>query len=537
MLPIPTTTALAVLIGGTALAAFGIAAASWPATVLGGAIIVGLALAFAITMPLGRRVRRHRLEFAWWLAHGEPGAGGGAVVPGKPFDVRCFLRHRGGMRLELRDLIPLVPGGAQLVGEERAGLALFPNARTDFTFRLIAPAAGRVVLHGLAVTLPGPLGLFEVPLYFPNPLVIKVLPRAALRTRAAPRTITGLPVERSGASLLRPAGSGTELRELRELVPGDPFKSIAWKASARMGRLMVREVEQEVQETRYVIVDVSGTMRGGEPGKRKIDFAVEAAAAETRRTLDAGDRIGLVTVDGRVLAHVPPNDGRPQMLKVFEALLAATEAVDEDLTEVDDDEVAAVVGRYVRQQDGVDFSRGDDKGWNVAMLVRHVTEALANVEDREHVRASSPAGAILRRFCRVRGIPLPYRPDPRDGAKGPGLANALREAGGRSRTPMSIVLITDLDGVGSPDELVSTVKLLRLHGHAVALVVPDATTYVEQPADRTQRDVFMVYARAEQRRIEEARNMLAPLGVPVVRATAEDKPGLVLVRAQARRAA
>lgn len=540
MLPIPTRTAFATLAGALTLVLLGLASSAWPAVVLGGSTAVGLALALAMTMPLGRRVRRHRLEFAWWLSHAEPGSGGGAVVPHKPFEVRCFLRHRGGMRLSLRELVPVVPGGARLEGGEHvAGLALEPNARTDFTFRLIAPAAGRVVLHGLAVTLPGPLGLFCVPLYFPNPLVIKVLPQAAQRSRAAPRTITGLPVERSGASLLRPAGSGTELRELRELMPGDPFKSIAWKASARMGRLMVRAVEQEVQETRYVIVDVSGTMRGGEPGRRKIDFAVEAAAAEARRALDAGDRIGLVTVDGRLLAHVAANDGRPQMLKVFEALLDATEAVDEDLTEIDDDEVAGVVGRYVRQQDGVDFSRGDGKGWNVPMLVRHVAEALQGVEDREKVRASSPAGALLRRFCRVRGIPLPYRPDPRDGAKGPGLAAALRDVGGRVRTPMSIVVITDLDGVGATDELTATVKLLRLHGHAVSFVVPDATTFVATPDDALERDVFMVYARSERRRVEDMRALLAPLGVPVLRATADDRPGLVLVRAQAamRRAA
>lgn len=539
MLPIPTTTAFATLVGALGMIALGIVTASVPAAALGGALTVGLALAFTLTMPLGRRVRRHRLEFAWWLAHAEPGSGGGAVIPGKPFDVRCFLRHRGAMELALRDLVPIAPGGAQVVGDEPDALTLAPNARTDFTFRLIAPAVGRVVLHGLAVTLPGPLGLFEVPLYFPNPLVIKVLPQAALRSTVAPRTITGLPVERSGSSLRRPSGSGTELRELRDLRPGDPFKSIAWKASARAGKLMVREVEQEVQETRYVIVDVSGTMRGGEPGRRKLDFAVEAAAAEARRAIDQGDRIGLVTVDGRLLAHVAPSDGRTHLLKVFEALLDATEAVDEDLTEVDDDEVAAVVGRYVRQQDGVDFGRGEGKGWNVPLLVRHVSEALAGVEDREKVRASSPAGALLRRFCRVRGIPLPYRPDPRDGAKGPGLAAALREVGGRSRTPMSIVVITDLDGTGAPDELVSTVKLLRLHGHGVSFVVPDGTTYVPVPEDPIERDVYTVYARSEQRRIEDARSLLAPLGVPVLRATADDKPGLVLVRAQSamRRAA
>lgn len=533
MLPIPTKAAFATLAGALAMALFGVTAASWPAVILGATLAVGLTFALTLTMPLGRRVRRHRLEFAWWLGHAEPGSGGGAVVPGKPFEVRCFLRHRGAMQLALRELRPIVPGGAEL-GQAPPALSLAPNARTDFGFQLVAPAAGRVVLHGLAVTLPGPLGLFEVPLYFPNPLVIKVLPQAALRTRAAPRMVTGLPVERSGASLVSPVGSGTELRELRQLRPGDAFKSIAWKASARTGRLMVREVEQEVQETRYVILDASGTMRGGEPGARKIDFAVEAAAAEARRTLDAGDRIGLVAVDGRPLAQVGPNDGRPQMLKVFEALLDATEAVDEDLTEIDDDEVAAVVGRYVRQQDGVDFSRGTftgSRGWDVPLIVRHVADALAELPDREKVRASSPAGALLRRFCRVRGIPLPYRPDPRDGRKAPGLAAVLREVGGRSRTPMSIVLITDLDGLGPPDPLLAAVKLLRVRGHAVSFVVPDGTTFAPAPTTPLERDVFLVYARAEQRRMDEARALLAPLGVPLLRATAQDRPGLVLARA------
>lgn len=532
MLPIPTPTAVAMLAGALATVALGIVLSSWPAAVLGGSSIVAMALCLAMTMPMGRRVRRHSLEFAWWLAHTDPGSRGGAVVPGKPFEVGCFVRHRGGMALELRSLRPLVPEGAQQVDERIEVLALAPNARTEFSFRLTAPAVGRVVLHGLAVTLPGPLGLFEVPLYFPNPLVIRVLPRAALRSRGAPRTITGLPVERSGASLLGPAGSGTELRELRQLHPGDPFKSIAWKASARRGRMMVREVEQEVQETRYVVLDVSGTMRGGAPGRRKLDFAVEAAAAEARRTIDAGDRVGLITVDGRLLSHVLPNDGRPQLLRAFEALLSATEVVDEDLTEVDDNEVAAIVGRYVRQQDGVDFGAADGGRWDVAMLVRHARESLRDVRDVEPVRASSPAGELLRRFCRVRGIPLPYRPDPRDGAKGRGLATALREAGGRSRTPMSIVVVTDLDGILALDELVMAVKLLRRRGHAVAFVVPDATTFVDRPQDPVGADVFRVYARSERRRFREARLALAPLGVPVLRATAEDNPSVVVLRAQ-----
>jgi uncharacterized protein (DUF58 family) len=399
----------------------------------------------------------------------------------------------------------------------------------------VAPAAGRVVLHGLAVTLRGPLGLFEVPLYFPNPLAIKVLPRAA-KLRSTARVRTGLGLDRSGRSALRRRGGGTELYELRELVSGDPFKSIAWKASARAGKLMVKEVEQEVQETRVLVLDVSGTMRGGLAGSRKLDYAIEIAAIEARCAIEDGDRLGLVTVDGRVLDFVPPRDGTPQMIRIYDALLAATEVVDHDLTDIDDDEIVAVVGRYVRNQDGVDFSvrGGDDARWDVASLVRHVKRALEDEERRDEIVASSPTGAILRRFCRSRGIPLPYRPDPRDGKKAPGLADALRRAGGDKREPSSIVVITDFDGVGEADSLVAAVKLARAHGHAVAFVVPDAASFAPPARDQLEHDLFMVYGRGEARRVRKAREMFGRLGVPVVVAGRGDAPGLAIDRATRR---
>jgi uncharacterized protein (DUF58 family) len=537
MLPIPTATAVALYFATLACLVIGALSASLAAAVIGATGAIGLAAALAATMPVGRRVRRQRLEFAWWLAQGDPSAGGGAVVPGAPFEVRCYLRHRGLQPLVLTSLDPIVPGGATRIDrvEEADTLALAPASRTEFSFRLVAPAVGRVVLHGLAVTLQGPLGLFVVPLYFPNPLVIKVLPQAAARLPRAARAMPGLPVDRSGQSLLAPHGGGTELRELREMRPGDPFKSIAWKPSARRAKLLVREVEQEVQETRYVVLDVSGTMRGGEPGRRKLDHAIEATAAEARRTLAAGDRFGLITVDGRVLAHVPAQDGSAHLLRVLHALLAATEVVDQDLTDVDDDEVCAIVGRYVRQQDGVDFSmhpggrRGRGVEWNVSLLVRHVSQALAAEQVcEEPVVASSPATAMLRRFCRVRGIPLPYRPAPRDGTKGPGLANALRDLAQRGLGPMSVIVVTDLDGVGAPDGLVSAVKLLRLRGHEVSFVVHHGPSFARPPRTQLEKDLFEVYARGERRRAIEMRALLKPLGVPLTLAHASDPPATLL---------
>lgn len=532
MLPIPTRTAVAAFVGCTLVLAIGIFATSVAAIVMASSGFVGLALALAATMPRGRRVRRQRLEFAWWLGHGEPGASGGAVVPGAPFEVRCYIRHRGDDALLLASVGPIVPAGATLADDEPRELVLHPRARNEFSFRLVAPAVGRVVLHGLAVTLRGPFGLFEVPLYFPNPLVIKVLPRAAAVARGGTRVITGIPVERSGRTVLRRRGGGTELYELRDFQPGDPFNAIAWKASARMGRLLVKEVEAEVQETRWIVVDISGTMRGGPPGSRKLDFAIEAAAAEARRAIDHGDRVGLATVDGRIVAQVQPKDGVAQMIRIYDALLAATEVVDADMTDIEDDEVVAIVGRYVRHQDGVDFSSAAARGWEVRGLVAHVAQALANEPDAEDVGPNAPAGRVLRRFCRARGIPLPYRADPRDGSKAPALAEALRAAGGRSRVPSSIVVITDFDGAGTPDVLLDAVKLVRAHRHGLAFVVPDAVAFAPAPDTAIARDLHAIYARSETRRIRDARAALGRLGVPVLVAKPEDTPSILVARAQ-----
>ncbi|MEM9187855.1 MAG: DUF58 domain-containing protein [Myxococcota bacterium] len=532
MLPIPRPGAVAAYVAAIALCAVGIGTRSSISVAFGGAILFGLALALMLTMPLGRRVRRQRLEFAWWLAHGDPGSGGGAVVPGAPFEVRCYIRHRGPTGLTLGGLSPVVPGGANVEDDRSTVLSLPPRARTEFSFRLRAPAVGRVVLHGLAVSLRGPFGLFAVPLYFPNPLAIKVLPRVASRVRSSFRAATGSAIERSGRTVLRRRGGGTELYELRELMPGDPFKSIAWKASARAGKLMVKEVEQEVQETRWIVLDVSGTMRGGEPGKRKLDFAIELAAAESRRGIDAGDRVGLITVDGRVLDYVPPRDDLAQMIRIYDALLAATEVVDQDLTDVDDDDVPAIVGRYIRNQDGVDFARRDGS-WDVQNLVRHVQSSLIEEQKRSDVLASTSHARVLRRFCRARGIPLPYRPDPRDGAKGPGLAGAIRRTAGSHREPASVAVITDFDGIGDLEPLEAAVKLSRAHRHQLVFLAPEARRFVAPPNTSLSQALSTVYGRGEERRLREAKARLGRLGAPVLPVG----PGLATHRARPRRIA
>jgi uncharacterized protein (DUF58 family) len=514
MLPIPTSRALWVFLGTLGTWSIALLTRSWPAAVLGSAMAILLLAMLAATVPLGRRVRAERLEFAWWLFHGQ-GPISGAVVPGVPFQIRCYVRHRGTTPIELTRVEPILPGPADVVDPSPSALRVAPRARNEFGFSLVARAAGRLVLHGLAVHLRGPLGLFDVPLYFPNALAVKVLPRTVALKPGRMAMLAGLPLDRAGRHRIRRRGGGTELHELREFQPGDPFKSIAWKASAKRGQLLVREVDQEVQQTLCIVLDAGGSMRGGPPGTRKLDFALEIVAAQARAWLERGDRVGLVVLDGRVIANVMPGEGVAHLVRIYDALLLATEVVDADLTSLDDREVVEVVARYVRHQDGLDFSIGRPPRWDAQALAAHV-RSLSPARTGEAPHSQTLAGGDLRRFCRERGIALPHRATPLGGDKAKGLSEAIRKAAGEVRAPRAIAVITDLDGVVDYDLMGATVRLLHRRGHVLSVGVPDASAlHASGRVTLLEQDLGIIYGRAELRRLREATELFGRMGIAV----------------------
>jgi uncharacterized protein (DUF58 family) len=378
----------------------GVVLGSALSVIAGGVITLGLAVAFTLSLPLGARLRRERLELAWWHAHADSGAARGSVVSGVPFEVRVSLRHFGRRPVVLSELLPTHGNAVRCLRGKGADLTLSPRTRSELKLSFVAACPGRVVLHGLSVAVQGPLDLFRAPLYFPIPLIVQALPRSLLELRAPARSKVALAIERAGLSQRRRPGGGNDLRELRELVPGDPFKTIAWKASARVGQWMVREVESEVQETLYLVLDVGSSMRGGAPGTRKLDHGIELAALLSQRALADGDRVGVITVDTRIIAHAPAREGQKQMALIHEALLHATEVVDQDLTEPDDDEVTALAARYLRHQDGRDYRT--KTGFDLDGLTRHAASALAAEREQRslsaEVVAGDPRAKLLRRF-------------------------------------------------------------------------------------------------------------------------------------------
>lgn len=112
----------------------------------------------------------------------------------------------------------------------------------------------------------------------------------------------------AGAGRLARAGEFFGLREYRD---GDDVRRISWRASARLGRPVLREHEARGRPER--IVEVAA----GRTGEAAFEAAVSEAASRAVAELEAGARVGVSYAGTLLLA---PDDGAGQRERVLEAL-------------------------------------------------------------------------------------------------------------------------------------------------------------------------------------------------------------------------
>ncbi|GMV42950.1 MAG: hypothetical protein AMXMBFR64_46660 [Myxococcales bacterium] len=388
--------------------------------------------------------------------------------------------------------LTLVASGALELLDDVPPLDTAPDGEARATARLRPIQAGTWFIHGAHVRLPLGDRLVSVVGYLPIEARFKVLPRSAFRSSRAT-----LPVRRSAArasardslgaarSLVR--GLGTDLRELREHVPGDPFKHIAWKASARTGKLVVKEFESSVTQSCYLLLDTGPSMRWGVRGQTLLDRATDVAFAWAQELARGGVRFGLLCYDADVWAHVHAADGRRALVAVADHLLEAHTSMREPVTAATDADVIAAVGTYLHRQWGRDFraDNGPSSGrapiealWDrdamsawVGAVLPELGGAVPRLHGDAHL-ASDPQMRALRQLCRVQGIELPLRATWGDGEREAGLSRALEQVLTSPGGPHTVVVITDLLGIDDAGPVTRQLQALARRKHDVTFLLP-----------------------------------------------------------------
>jgi len=117
-------------------------------------------------------------------------------------------------------------------------------------------------------------------------------------------------------------GVSIEFAEHRQYSPGDEIRHIDWRAYGKTDRYFIKEYEEETNLKAYLLVDASGSMafRGSRKRVSKFEYAQHVAASLAYLMLHQQDAIGLVTLDTRVRALIPPRSTPKHLLHVLRTL-------------------------------------------------------------------------------------------------------------------------------------------------------------------------------------------------------------------------
>jgi uncharacterized protein (DUF58 family) len=224
---------------------------------------------------------------------------------GAPAPVAVVVENRGAAPAALR----LVETWPEDVSPRRIELAARAPAGGEvaFEYRVRPARRGRVAIAAAPLRVRGPFGLWERP--GPG------LPAAAVRVYPSLAEVGKyeLMARRSllaayGVRRARPAG-GTEIEALRDYAPGDDYRGIDWKATARRRRPVSRELHPSRRQHVLLCLDAGRHMTDETGRGTRFDCAVDAALVLAHVAARHGDRVGLLAFGRKVERYVAPRGG------------------------------------------------------------------------------------------------------------------------------------------------------------------------------------------------------------------------------------
>ena len=261
-------------------------------------------LLLALTVAEGLVLRRVTVTVA--------GAENQAVFLGSSESVSLSVHSdaRRSLRLVLRQAWPELLEEASSLREG----VLRPGEVLRFSFDVRGVARGRAKLEPPVLGITA-LGLAERVVRAGEPSEITVIPdlRAVGRLHSQ---LNAFALRGMGARLSARLGKGREFDRLREYVSGDDVRDMAWKASARHEKLIVREYRLDRSQDVLLCLDSGHRMATRAAGLTRLDHAVNGAVLLAYVCNRTEDRVGMLAFASTVTVGPRPGRGRAQLRRL-----------------------------------------------------------------------------------------------------------------------------------------------------------------------------------------------------------------------------
>ncbi len=178
---------------------------------------------------------------------------------------------------------------------------------------------GEYTFHAINVFVSGPLQLVRRRIVFPATTTLKVYP-SYMQMRRYQLLAASNRLQEAGVKKIRKLGHSMEFEQIKEYVPGDDYRSINWKATARKDGLMVNNFTDERSQQIYCVINKGRVMKMPFENMTLLDYAINATLVLSNVALLRQDRAGLITFAENIDNFVLADKKSTQMNVVLEAL-------------------------------------------------------------------------------------------------------------------------------------------------------------------------------------------------------------------------
>lgn len=200
-----------------------------------------------------------------------------------------------------------------------AKLSVKPSETGTYTYAMRPVKRGEYHFGAVNALVCSPLRLVQRRFRFSAHKTVPVYPSFIQMRRYELLAISNQLTE-FGIKKIRRLGHNQEFEQIKEYVPGDDYRTINWKATARRGGLMVNNYQDERSQQVYALIDKGRTMQMPFEGMSLLDYAINASLVIANIAIKKDDQAGLVTFQHQVQTMVPASRRSKQMYLLMEAL-------------------------------------------------------------------------------------------------------------------------------------------------------------------------------------------------------------------------
>jgi uncharacterized protein (DUF58 family) len=244
-----------------------------------------------------------------------------------------LARLKPGYRITLQDCVPdgfALEGHAFTVFEstdDKAFLSLSFKQTPRVArlgYRISSPICGKFSFAGIKLEIADTVGFFRYQFFVPLHQTVTLLPYL-IRPQTTVSILKHNNLQKHlGHHRHRSSGISSELHGIRDYRAGDPPRSIAWKATGKLGRLMTSEYENEVPIRATMLVDLAGYQFEGRPAATAGDRAISTAASIAKLLLADRDPVAALLINDHKTSLIKHGSGERHLTKLLQHLIDAS---------------------------------------------------------------------------------------------------------------------------------------------------------------------------------------------------------------------